>query len=69
MTVRDHALELNGTRAIRLIHGSADRVTSHLGTLRLFDRLPNEDKEVEIYPGLEHGKRTFTYLKSLLTEA
>jgi hypothetical protein len=42
--------------AIRLIHGSSDRVTSHLGTLRLFDRLPNADKEVEIYDGYEHSE-------------
>ncbi|WWC89994.1 uncharacterized protein L201_004924 [Kwoniella dendrophila CBS 6074] len=39
---------------IRLIHGNKDRATSHLGTLRLFDRLPNEDKEIEIYDGYEH---------------
>ncbi|CAD6582923.1 MAG: alpha-tubulin [Tremellales sp. Tagirdzhanova-0007] len=39
---------------IRLIHGSADRVTSHLATLQLYDRLPNDDKEIEIYEGYEH---------------
>ncbi|KAK8869772.1 hypothetical protein IAR55_000340 [Kwoniella newhampshirensis] len=39
---------------IRLVHGNADRATSHLGTLRLFDRLPNPDKEIEIYDGYEH---------------
>ncbi|KAK4685570.1 acylglycerol lipase, partial [Tremellales sp. Uapishka_1] len=39
---------------IRLVHGSKDRATSHLGTLKLFDRLPNEDKEIEIYDGYEH---------------
>lgn len=44
------------TQAIRLIHGSQDRATSHLGTLRLFDRLPNEDREIEIYEGYEHGE-------------
>ena len=42
--------------AIRLIHGSADRVTSHLATLQLYDRLPNDDKEIEIYEGYEHSK-------------
>lgn len=42
--------------AIRLIHGSSDRATSHHGTLRLFDRLPNDDKEIEIYDGYEHGE-------------
>lgn len=42
--------------AIRIIHGDADRVTSHLGTQRLFARLPHTDKEFEIYPGYEHGK-------------
>lgn len=41
---------------IRLVHGNKDRATSHKGTLRLFDRLPNEDKEIEIYDGYEHGK-------------
>ncbi|WVF72190.1 hypothetical protein IAT40_007002 [Kwoniella sp. CBS 6097] len=39
---------------IRLVHGNKDRATSHLGTLRIFDRLPNEDKEIEIYDGYEH---------------
>ncbi|WVQ89028.1 hypothetical protein IAS59_002775 [Cryptococcus gattii] len=39
---------------IRLVHGNKDRATSHKGTLRLFDRLPNEDKEIEIYDGYEH---------------
>ncbi|ORY27166.1 lysophospholipase [Naematelia encephala] len=39
---------------IRLVHGSADRATSHVGTLKLFDRLPNEDKEVEVFEGYEH---------------
>ncbi|RSH94104.1 hypothetical protein EHS25_006758 [Saitozyma podzolica] len=39
---------------IRLVHGSHDRATSHHGTLRLFNRLPNEDKEIEIYEGYEH---------------
>jgi alpha-beta hydrolase superfamily lysophospholipase len=42
--------------AIRLVHGSHDRATSHHGTLRLFNRLPNEDKEIEIYEGYEHGE-------------
>ena len=42
-------------QAIRLVHGSGDRVTSHIGTLKLFDRLPNDDKEIEIYEGYEHG--------------
>nr|XP_019013572.1 lysophospholipase [Kwoniella pini CBS 10737]OCF52353.1 lysophospholipase [Kwoniella pini CBS 10737] len=39
---------------IRLIHGNKDRATSHLGTLKLFDRLPNTDKEIQIYDGYEH---------------
>ncbi|WVQ78304.1 hypothetical protein IAT38_000389 [Cryptococcus sp. DSM 104549] len=39
---------------IRLVHGNADRATSYGGTLRLFDRLPNADKEIEIYDGYEH---------------
>ncbi|WWC61076.1 uncharacterized protein I303_103654 [Kwoniella dejecticola CBS 10117] len=39
---------------IRLIHGNKDRATSHLGTLKLFDRLPNADKEIQIYDGYEH---------------
>lgn len=42
--------------AIRIVHGSADRVTSHLATLKLYDRLPNPDKEIEIYEGYEHGQ-------------
>jgi acylglycerol lipase len=49
--------ELIRALAIRIIHGSGDRVTSHLGTLKLFDRLPNEDKEIEIYEGYEHGEQ------------
>ncbi|RXK39497.1 lysophospholipase [Tremella mesenterica] len=40
---------------IRLVHGTSDRVTSHLGTLKLFDRLPNADKECQLYEGYEHG--------------
>ncbi|WVQ71657.1 hypothetical protein IAR50_001197 [Cryptococcus sp. DSM 104548] len=39
---------------IRLVHGNKDRATSHIGTLKLFDRLPNDDKELEIYDGYEH---------------
>ncbi|ODO03330.1 lysophospholipase [Cryptococcus wingfieldii CBS 7118] len=39
---------------IRLVHGNKDRATSHEGTLRLFDRLLNDDKELEIYDGYEH---------------
>lgn len=42
--------------AIRLIHGNKDRATSHLGTLKLFDRLPNKDKQIQIYDGYEHGE-------------
>jgi len=41
--------------AIRIIHGNADRVTSHLGTERLFARLPHADKQFEVYKGYEHG--------------
>jgi alpha-beta hydrolase superfamily lysophospholipase len=41
--------------AIKIIHGSSDRATSHLGTLKLFGMLPHEDKEIEIYEGYEHG--------------
>ncbi|KAK1924824.1 Alpha/Beta hydrolase protein [Papiliotrema laurentii] len=39
---------------IRIIHGSSDRVTSHLGTQKLFNRLPNKDKQFEVYEGYEH---------------
>ncbi|KAI9638156.1 lysophospholipase [Dioszegia hungarica] len=39
---------------IKIIHGSSDRATSHLGTLKLFGMLPHEDKEIEIYEGYEH---------------
>ncbi|ORX39914.1 Alpha/Beta hydrolase protein [Kockovaella imperatae] len=39
---------------IRLVHGSSDRVTSPSGTLRLFERLPHQDKQVEIFEGYEH---------------
>ncbi|KAL7424075.1 hypothetical protein Q5752_001660 [Cryptotrichosporon argae] len=39
---------------IRIVHGDADRATSHLGTIKLFHRLPAEDKELEIYEGYEH---------------
>ncbi|WRT67175.1 uncharacterized protein IL334_004141 [Kwoniella shivajii] len=39
---------------IRLVHGNKDRATTHIGTLKLFDRLPNEDKEIEIFDGYEH---------------
>ena len=42
--------------AIRIVHGNKDRATSHIGTLKLFDRLPNDDKEIEIYDGYEHGE-------------
>jgi acylglycerol lipase len=56
INVRECGLEINLTVAIRLIHGSSDRATSHHGTLRLFDRLPNDDKEIEIYEGYEHGE-------------
>ncbi|WVR05205.1 hypothetical protein IAU60_002217 [Kwoniella sp. DSM 27419] len=38
------------------LHGNKDRATSHHGTLKLFDRLPHEDKEIEIYDGYEHGE-------------
>ncbi|UOH81455.1 tubulin alpha-1A chain [Cryptococcus neoformans] len=50
--LQDRAEEINVP--IRLVHGNKDRATSHKGTLRLFDRLPNEDKEIEIYDGYEH---------------
>ncbi len=53
--------------AIRLIHGSADRVTSHLGTIKLFDRLPNEDKEVEIYEGYEHSESQHHFSSILMS--
>lgn len=53
--LQDRAEEINVP--IRLVHGNKDRATSHKGTLRLFDRLPNEDKEIEIYDGYEHGKQ------------
>ena len=43
--------------ALRIVHGDADRVTSHLGTERLFARLPHSDKQFEIYDGYEHGKQ------------
>lgn len=39
---------------IKLVHGTADRATSHHGTLRLFARLPHEDKECQLYEGYEH---------------
>jgi alpha-beta hydrolase superfamily lysophospholipase len=42
--------------AIRLVHGTSDRATSHLATLRLYERLPNEDKEIQLYEGYEHGE-------------
>lgn len=42
--------------AIRLVHGSSDRATSHKATMKLFDVLPNKDKEIKIYEGYEHGK-------------
>lgn len=42
--------------AIRLIHGGADRVTKPQGTEKLFKRLPNKDKQFEIYDGYEHGE-------------
>lgn len=38
------------------MHGNKDRATSHHGTVKLFDRLPNKDKEMEIYDGYEHGE-------------
>lgn len=41
--------------AIRLVHGNADRATSFHGTEKLFERLPNADKQLEIYDGYEHG--------------
>lgn len=44
------------TAAIRLIHGTSDRATSPHATLKLYERLPNEDKEIELYEGYEHGK-------------
>ena len=50
------ATTLELTVAIRLVHGSADRVTSPKGTLGLFERLPHEDKSVEIFDGYEHGE-------------
>lgn len=43
------------TVAIRLIHGTKDRATSPEATRRLYERLPNADKEFELYPGYEHG--------------
>ncbi|BEJ04485.1 hypothetical protein CcaverHIS641_0203020 [Cutaneotrichosporon cavernicola] len=39
---------------IRLIHGSSDRATSHAATERLFQRLPHDDKQFELYDGYEH---------------
>jgi hypothetical protein len=27
-----------------------------LATLRLYERLPNEDKEIQLYEGYEHGE-------------
>ena len=42
--------------AIRLIHGTSDRATSPHATLKLYERLPNEDKEIELYEGYEHGE-------------
>lgn len=42
--------------AIRLVHGTSDRATSHLATLRLYERLPNDDKEIQLYEGYEHGE-------------
>jgi acylglycerol lipase len=44
------------TAAIRLIHGTSDRATSPHATLKLYERLPNEDKEIELYEGYEHGE-------------
>jgi len=44
------------TVAIRLIHGTSDRATSPHATLKLYERLPNEDKEIELYEGYEHGE-------------
>ena len=44
------------TTAIRLIHGTSDRATSPHATLKLYERLPNEDKEIELYEGYEHGE-------------
>jgi len=42
--------------AIRLIHGTSDRATSPHATLKLYERLPNGDKEIELYEGYEHGE-------------
>jgi acylglycerol lipase len=42
--------------AIRLVHGTSDRATSPHATLKLYERLPNEDKEIELYEGYEHGE-------------
>ncbi len=47
--------------AIRLVHGSSDRATSHLGTMKLFEMLPNDDKQIEIYEGYEHSESDCLY--------
>ncbi|WVQ70014.1 uncharacterized protein L199_008238 [Kwoniella botswanensis] len=39
---------------IKLIHGNKDRATSHHGTIKLFDRLPNPDKQLQIFDDYEH---------------
>ncbi|WVW83037.1 hypothetical protein I302_105054 [Kwoniella bestiolae CBS 10118] len=39
---------------IRLVHGNKDRATSHLGTMKLFERLPNKDKQLQIFDDYEH---------------
>lgn len=40
--------------AIRIIHGDKDRVTSHLTTMKFFERISSKDKELQIYEGYEH---------------
>ena len=50
--------------AIRLVHGSSDRVTSPAGTGMLFNRLPHPDKEFEIFEGYEHGRSRGSFLPS-----
>jgi len=52
--------------AIRLIHGTSDRATSPHATLKLYERLPKEDKEIELYEGYEHGKCSSS--KSIIVE-
>lgn len=48
--------------AIRIVHGDHDRATSHLGTLKLFERLRPKDKQIKIYEGYEHGERNLSWL-------